>query len=236
VEALVDIHVAFAEAISVLTLQQIHEGEDESYPTEHKLISSQVTVDIGSGTPAAQTSELTGFRYISSAKNAVVQSRANGFAFSQLHPYTRWDDWQPEARRLWDKYRRITKPTVITRIAVRYINRINIGVPGERSFSDFLTTYPEIGPDLPQSVTGYVMQLQIPQPDMPGVTLQLSQGRVFNSSDNMASILLDLDLFRVGEIPVHGDDVWYQLSRLHERENDLFEACITDIARETFSQ
>lgn len=234
VEALIDIHVAFAGAINVPVLRQVWAGDEAQYPTEQQLMATQLTIDVGTGAPTSQTQEVMGYRFISSSQNAVIQARSNGFSFSRLPPYSSWNDWQPEAKRLWDKYREIMNPVAITRIAVRYINRIDIGSTGKHSFSDFLTTYPEIGPGLPQSVTGYIMQLQLPEPEMPGVTLQLGQGRVLNTDDDVASILLDLDLFRVGEIAVQGDEVWHHLKRLHDRENELFEACITDLARETF--
>jgi uncharacterized protein (TIGR04255 family) len=75
----------------------------------------------------------------------------DGFAMSRLAPYENWNAVRDEARRLWDIYRSIAKPSKLIRLAVRYINRIDMPLPlGD--FKDYLRTVPDVSPDLPQGL------------------------------------------------------------------------------------
>jgi uncharacterized protein (TIGR04255 family) len=126
-------------------LTRIVEGEEARYPSRNSLTTSQFTVDTASGS-SSTSQELVGYRFISADKSAVVQARRDGFSFSKLPPYQDWEEWQPEARRLWQRYKAIVAPDRITRVAVRYINRVRIN----RSAFD-LREYFRCFPELPDS-------------------------------------------------------------------------------------
>jgi uncharacterized protein (TIGR04255 family) len=234
VEALVDIHVRVGQSVPIETLRLIRSGEEDRYPTEQHFIARSITVDVATGATTESHQEPKGYRFISATQQEIVQARTDGFAFSRLPPYTGWDQWKPEAERLWQKYVELTNPVAVTRVAVRYVNRIDIEFPAE-PLRNYLTTYPHLGEKLPQQVGHFVMQVSLPQADMPGVTFNISQGRLLNPSDQRASILLDLDLFRVGDISPRSSELWSWLETLHAEENALFEGCITDRARELFN-
>jgi hypothetical protein len=70
-----------------------------------------------------------GWRFVSPDKLHVFQARLNGFTFSRLPPYVDWESFRTEARRLWDLYRAVANPIAPTRIAVRYINRLDLPLP-----------------------------------------------------------------------------------------------------------
>jgi uncharacterized protein (TIGR04255 family) len=53
---------------------------------------------------------------------------------------------------------------IITRLVVRYINKIDIPLP-VGDLKEYLRTFPEVSSDLPQGLSGYFLQLQIPQED-----------------------------------------------------------------------
>jgi uncharacterized protein (TIGR04255 family) len=62
---------------------------------------------------------------------------------SHLAPYENWNAVRDEARRLWALYRSIAKPSKLIRLAVRYINRIDMPLPlGD--FKDYLRTVPDV--------------------------------------------------------------------------------------------
>jgi uncharacterized protein (TIGR04255 family) len=75
------------------------------------------------------------------------------------------------------------------------------------------------------------MQLNIPQRDIKS-TLLLREMAVPPASPGVASIVLDIDLFRSDEIPPDDVGIWAFLEGLHARKTDIFEACITDRTRE----
>jgi uncharacterized protein (TIGR04255 family) len=64
----------------------------------------------------------------------------------------------------------VTKPKLINRLALRYVNRLDLPLPvGDLKY--YLRTVPEVSPDLPQGLSGYFMQLQIPQEDISAILI-----------------------------------------------------------------
>lgn len=147
-------------------------------------------------------------------------------------PYIDWHDLSSEARRLWTNYREITDPPLITRIALRYINRINIPLP-IADLKEYFRTIPEISPDLPQGVSNFFMQLYLPQPDLNAMCI-LNLTMLPPTSQDTTSLLFDIDLFRISAVPQLEVEIWNTFDSMRDRKNKIFEASITDKARELF--
>ena len=153
------------------------------------------------------------------------------FTFSRLSPYERWDKFREEAKRLWDIYRSVFKPTMLRRLAVRYINRIDIPLK-DRSvdLKHFLRTFPEVSPAMTQDITNCFMQLELPQDDL-GAVLQLTEAVIPPVKPDTLSVVLDIDLYREQDTPCDEKEIWEFFERLRTRKNEIFEACITDRTR-----
>ena len=63
-----------------------------------------------------------GYLFTSVDGRQVVQARLDGFTFSRLKPYDKWESLRDEARELWQHYVQIASPETVTRVALRYIN------------------------------------------------------------------------------------------------------------------
>jgi uncharacterized protein (TIGR04255 family) len=115
---------------------------------------------------------------------------------------------------------------------VRYINRLDL--PLESScpfdFKDYLRTVPEVADGIDQGLSGYFMQLQIPQSNLSAILL-LNEAIIPSSKENVVSVLLDIDLSRVASFSID-DNFWETLDEFRWRKNEIFEACITDKLRE----
>jgi uncharacterized protein (TIGR04255 family) len=61
--------------------------------------------------------------------------------------------------------------------------------------------------------------------------LVLNEAMVPPPRDNVASVLLDIDLYRDTDIPTEDEAIWAIFEQLRVRKNEAFEACITDAAR-----
>lgn len=75
------------------------------------------------------------------------------------------------------------------------------------------------------------MQLQIPQENLAGM-LVLNQAIVPSSTEEIISILLDLDFFVEQNISNPDTGIWDILEQMHTQNNQAFEACITERTRE----
>jgi uncharacterized protein (TIGR04255 family) len=62
----------------------------------------------------------------------------------------------------------------------------------------------------------------------------LSEALIEPAKPNVASIVLDIDLYRDTNPPQEDSEIWSFFEILRERKNEVFEACITEKARELF--
>ena len=231
-EALIDIRVELPPEIGIDELRRAYTGLESDYPQSGELNVSTAAMQFGTQVAVSASSRRVGFWFKSTDGKQIVQARRDGFTLSRLAPYDRWSTFQAEARRVWTQYRAVVTPTRIERLAVRYINRIDIPLP-LRDFKEYLRTSPDVSADLPQELTGYFMRLAIPQEDIKCLCL-LNEAIIAPASPNVVSVVLDIDVFRNSDLPTDEDDVWSFIDELGGRKNQIFEACITDKARELF--
>lgn len=234
-EALIDIRAELPADVTLDTLEGLHRGLMESYPAKKRrfYVEGQFSAGEGEELGAVATRKQMGFQFLSADGRHIFQARLDGFTFSRLRPYGNWLELRKEARRLWDVYRSAVNPLKIARVAVRYINQIDIPL-AVIEYKDYFRTIPEVSPDLPQALSGFFMQLQFPQIDFGG-HLILTQLAVPPPSADTNSVILDLDVIKEGGA-ASDDEVWELLETLRNRKNEFFEGCITDKARALFGQ
>lgn len=231
-EAIIDLRVAPRAEVTLEELARVAAGEEAVYPKKEKTFEAMGRMEVGAGQSASASANYreTGFKFTSEDGRLIFQSRIEGFTLSRLAPCERWEPFRDEARRLWKRYREHAGPDRIVRLAVRYINRIDVPADGI-DLKQYFRTFPEVSPDLPQQLTGFFMQLRIPQADLPGEAL-INQTIIPPAREGVSSIVLDVDLFRDKDAPGEEDAIWTFFETLHSRKNDIFEACITDRTRE----
>jgi uncharacterized protein (TIGR04255 family) len=229
-EALIDIRLALIPGRTVDSLLPIREQIASNYPKQNKTL--KIEGRFGLDQTASQQQTLTGFRFDSADGKYVLQTRVDGFTFSRLAPYEHWEPFEQEARRLWTIYRQYADPVNCIRVAVRYINRIDLPtVPSE--MKDYFETYPEISPKMTQLMDGFAMQVLISQGN--GIVLSLIQAGVPAPRPEVASINLDLDLFKESQTEFTTDEaIWGFLNSLRGIADHTFESCITDRTRLLF--
>ncbi|HEX4341546.1 MAG TPA: TIGR04255 family protein [Polyangiaceae bacterium] len=211
------------------TAENLGEIRDESYAQRDPVFMGHV--QFGSGTTSA-TQQALGWRFRSADGPYIYQVRTDGFALSRLTPYENWDNFSSEARRIWDKYRAVAKPITVQRIALRYINRIDIPLP-LNDFGEYLQCSPSVSPHLPQGLSNYLMSLTIPLDEL--VTVVVNEA-ILNqvTKPNAVSILLDIGVSQSLSLPFEEEALWERFGYLRKVKNHVFEACITDKTRELF--
>ena len=231
-EAVIDIQVR--ARVSVEALEGANAGES-NYPKADKLNETTGSMRFApdTGPVATASSQPLGNMYRSVDELHIYQARLNGFTLSRLARYPGWVVFSSEARRLWEKYKAVADAIEITRVALRYVNRIDMPLPLS-SFSDYLRTSPELSPDLPQGLSGYFMQLGLPLPDDDCDAI-INETIIESTKPGVVSVVLDIDVFRTREVPQTDTSLWAMLEVLRHAKNRVFEACITDRARELFA-
>ena len=129
-----------------------------------------------------------------------------------------------------EAYSEVVKEVDISRIAVRYINRI--WIPDEEvEIEDYLNCAHLCIDGLPQDYINFLSRVEYVY-DV-ATRLIITQGRLEASVKGMAC-LLDLDIIRNEEPPIKCQQAYDVADALHDRAGDAFEAVITDKARRLF--
>lgn len=140
---------------------------------------------------------------------------------------------QAEARRLWDLYRQTVAPTSIERIALRYINRIELPLPFS-DFTEFILTAPEIAPGLPQELSHFLMQLHIPSPSRDAMVIITETIEKPEGDPSILPFILDIDAVSKRRLTADDESLWERFESLHDLKNEIFFHSITDKAKELF--
>lgn len=235
-EALLDIQVTLADASVFQTLEPFCDAISSEYPNRRfrKEWRTEISVSDDRG-PFTVSPEggVVGYLLTSADGSQVVQARVNGFTFSRLRPYQDWGRMQSEARRLWEIYLDVAAPQSIERIALRYINRLELPLPLE-DFRGYVTTAPEIAPGLPQSLSHFLMQLHMPSPHHDAIAIVTETIEPPTGDQTRLPFILDIDAFRKGVLDPRDTTLWERFEKLHALKNEIFFHSITDKAKELF--
>ena len=236
-EALLDIRVTLPAQTDLAKLATFHDAIKQKYPSKQERLAWRGHVEI-KASPVPEVSQPAtggpdGYLFTSVDSRQVVQARLDGFTFSRLKPYDKWTTLRDEAQELWQHYVRIASPETVTRVALRYINRIEIPLP-MRDFKDYILTTPEIAPDLPQGLGSFFMRLVIQDPNAQAVAIVTETMEPIDESRNRLPLIFDIDVFRMAAFNIQDNAMWEAFEYLHDLKNDIFFRSITLKAKELF--
>lgn len=231
-EAIIDLRVKLPPGFQVKELSPLKETLHDRYPNakERRLFAGELGVEAGK--PFAKPPEakgIDGYVFKSADNKSVVQFNKAGFTFSRLRPYTCWEAVLSEAKALWEIYVSKTSPELVTRIATRYINQLNIPFPIS-DFAQYLTAPPNIPDTLPQAVSHFLTRVVIhdTEPDITAnITQALEKTPASPASDHI-TIILDIDVFKHKEGGFSESDIWSTFEQLRDLKNRIFFDSITE--------
>lgn len=233
-EALIDIKVQLPGNVSLADLEDLHARVKDEYPGKKPRQVWEGAVQLKNQKEPLKTTHfgVDGYFFSTSDGRQVVQYRLDGFTFSRLRPYSKWEDVYAEARRLWDVYRTGTKPLLVTRLAVRYINSVEI--PSKAfDFNDYFTSAPKIPEPLPQGLQHFFTRLVIPFPDRGAVAIVIQTPSDKQDPVNTA-IIVDIGVYAEVSLTPEDERIYKILSILREIKNEVFFNSITERTKELF--
>lgn len=221
VEAIVDFRVRLPVNFDV---------KKEYYPLRKELASKYVKVEKGTqitgsieiegGKPKIQKSgrsKISGYRFTSRDAKEVVQFRIDGFTYSRLNPYTKWELVIEEAKKLWDLYRSRSHDLVIERISVHYINQIDIPINDE--LEDYFTSSPKLPKKLPQVFNHFFSSLGFKEKSLNAMVIQTG---VESSKEGHVGVILDIEVFKKSNKGINEKSVWTNINKMRELKNRIF--------------
>jgi uncharacterized protein (TIGR04255 family) len=236
VEAILDIRARFAVSVEPARLEAFQDAIRERYPIKLGRMSfeAEVRVEGQAVEQGIRRSGPDGFLFKDAEQKRTVQARADGFTFNWLAPYDTWEALRNEAREHWDRYRETFNPEAVTRVALRYINRIPLPLP-LTDFADYFRTIPVIAPDLPQGLRTFFMRLEIPDPQRGFLGILTETYEQPSGEPPRLPFILDIDVIREATFEPSSSSLWETLEHLRDFKNELFYGSITDKTKELFS-
>jgi uncharacterized protein (TIGR04255 family) len=232
-EAVIDLRIKPVLGDEVLPMLSSVKNEiGDSYPVckEFRSVSGEIELEMKSGKSTVNTAGMAieGYIYRNDDKKQIAQFRRNGFTFNKLNPYTRWEDILVEAQRLWLIYLEKTSPEIVTRIAVRYINKLDIPLPEpEHDLSEYLTEPPKIPDELNYPIDSCFSKIVL-HDDKTDLLANMIQSINANVDHKTFTLILDNDVYKQGAYKASDPNIWRVFSQLRDLENALFFASITE--------
>lgn len=232
VEALIDFRVLPQVEIDVDELRDLGNEVGIEYSNKEplNLFSTQIDFNQGQLQQSAQAHSKVGWLF--RAPNQVAQFRVNGFTFSRLEPYTTWGEVFGEAIRLWKIYVTKARPKQVSRIAVRYLNRMRVQAPAE--LTSFLTAPPVLPGPISQNIRDFLSRIHVSDTkrNASAVIIQALEPQVESS---VISLLLDIDAYRDGLAMDPSDpSIPTSFELLRQLKNEIFFASVTEQAVEMY--
>lgn len=221
-------------------IQKIQRKLSKDYEYSKTILKKEFSLDTEEMkiSEVRQEVEFEGFMLTSKNECDVVQIKRNAMICSRLAPYTGWENFAPRARKNWGIWRKSTKKLRLSRIGVRYINRIDIPIKERKGIrlEDYLTVVPQYPePSLIKVLTNYTMQIT---GSFSAENFQIVVNTNVTRSPliDHLSVILDIDLSPQDSLPQSDDNIWHLVDEIREHKNNAFEMCITDLTRELFSR
>jgi uncharacterized protein (TIGR04255 family) len=226
-EAIIDIQlvnpleVSFAEGLADLIIPGF----------ERKNEIRQFSVNITAAGPLTpiRTEELLGWRYESEDGARIVQLRRNGIGYSITREYTEWADIKAAARAVWEVYRERSGDRDVARVAVRYINVLNL--PPWTELNTYLTAAPQVPEGLPQTLTHFLERIVVPFDE--GIFAIIIQ-TMEQGAQAATRVILDIDVYAQRVLGGSSPDLWFFLDRLREVKNAVFFSSVTERTLEAY--
>ncbi len=204
---------------------------------EQELHEFEVRVTNGSRAGVQTRHERTGkMRFHLSDNDAIASAliSPDSLVASRLPPYTNFDDLISHLNRVWEAVHKITGYRKISRVGLRYINRIDI--PFKDGQVDH-ETYFKIGiqsPIIGDSVKEFGLAFDTEVKAISG----LAKVQFFIGEPALLdhlSFYLDIDVISNEDLPQKPKNIFDLYQNMRQVKNEIFEASITDAARELFN-
>lgn len=231
-EAIVDIQGTPQDPIERDNFLKILKDSQGGLPSEFSVVEEMAERELRIFQEGDPTVSAVVLGYKFSAKGSptkIIQCRMNGYTFSWLTPYNNWESLIQGAQHGWNAFRTRLPTFRINRLAVRFINQVEIPLPLTNS-NEYLAEIPR-----PLTSPGDMTGLREFAEQMISVDSESSATvgliRVIQNpqipSATKTRAIIDIDVYRkVEAIGADDPQIWHILSTFRDVKNRVFFKCI----------
>jgi uncharacterized protein (TIGR04255 family) len=233
VEALCEFRFSADEAWDWTIPGIVYERVKADYPEKRQ--ESVLEVPLPQGPDGAFAGVKTGIskmQFFSSDKSSLVQVGPDLLAVNAVpqgpaHPYAGWERFKVEVLRHLAIYREIARPKSLTRVGVRYINRVVVPTGEKFSLERYFRVLPSLPTGLPQVISTILVNIEVPFEE-PSGTLRFIFGSASADEAEKAHFLLDMEMYLSGDQLPAIDAVGDWLDKAHACVEAAFDASFTE--------
>ena len=230
--------IRFGAPLEESDLERVSRAFGKFYPTIQEF--QQVQFQLGPGPDGKLAAPVTSkptkqFRRSGNDEQELVVLIPTSIVVSQLAPYCGWDIFFKRFQRDWALWVSIIGRPRVSRLGLRYINRIDIPSRGEAIVSQ-----------------GDYIKIGVLEPDSFGPTITYAVQAMYNAPSgackavintavipavivpDFVSFNIDIDVGMETDVPQSDKAIFEHLGIMRNDKNFLFEEMITDKARELF--
>lgn len=187
------------------------------------------------GDPVTNTTYIIKNQFSSVDMTQILTVSQSSFLVSQLAPYQGWSNFKERIIRDWDIWNKYVGFKKVERIGMRYINRIDIPITDPvTEYEEFVTVYPSL-PKIIDPCLSHSVNVKVGLDDINSI-LTLNSAVVQSPIPDHIAIVIDLDISRKYKSLQSNNDIYEFIELARKKKNYVFEACITDKARELFNK
>lgn len=229
-EALIQLRVVLPPEIGVADLGLLQDLI--GYPQRNEQISWTAMINPSAPQTIEKESKATkGYIFWSADRLHAVQAQLTSYTCSRLKPYIDWEELRSTARVNWEHYASIARPSSITKVTVRTINRIELPQP-VTSFEKYFNTFVRVADGLPQALSGVFLRIAFPSDHATSVVTIVLDAEGITAEK--VPIILDIETSITANMDAHSDDAWTALESLRDLKNEVFFKTMTPAALELF--
>ena len=230
-EAIIDFRVKRRPEFKVEDFLRLKNTLAAEFPVVEERFLFEGELNIGPSHPVPQftsAKELDGYWFKSPDGLNIAQFRRDGFTFSRLEPYTSWEEVFPKAWQLWLLYIETGAAEFVTRIALRYINKLVIPI-STRDLAVYLTALPPAPEGFSGDIASFLTRLVLNTRDN-DVTANITQALEKGDDPQNMTVILDIDVYKLKEFEIEDSAIRSVFDSLHDLKNNIFFSSITEEA------
>ena len=228
VEALVDLRATIPGDPTVFS-GLADELKDE-FPTMEERRDFEAKIEVKDGrlvSPRVETSGFGGVRLASADQKTYAQFRPDGFTLNNMTTYMGGDQLLAQALTLWEMLVERTAPEVVSRVALRYINRLELPLKSGDTFTRYLTSPPRLPEGAPTQVSQFLSRI-VGHDEKRQATAVVIQQLKLPEDGQPVAITVDIDVFRERDFSVDSPSLRRILDSLRMLKNETFFSLLTE--------
>lgn len=185
------------------------------------------------GAQAETKTRLVGYKLTSNLNASdIIQVKANALSISRLPPYEGWENLLKDLKHYYNWYTN-KKFKSLSRIGVRYINRIDIPSDGKIKVEDYFKIFPHVPQTKFPDMNHFLVQTAAAIDNEKLLTINMH--RVPSPLLKHASIIFDLDVAQQANLPKNDAQLYQLLDEIREKKDFFFETLLTPKCKKLFN-